>query len=254
MKKTISVLIASMLLTALSANASAADYIFNAQNKDDFYRSTTYEDVYGSAYNYGGQNVTDFATTSLLPGIISPTPETASASDPGVVIIDTSLSYGLYDNGAPISVPSEITSYPSQQKPALTPTSGLKRSDGSIGTLVIPSLSINMKVYEGTTSTSMSKGVGHFAETSGWSGNIGLCGHNRNSRYVIGPIKDLKIGDTIEYSTTLGTRCYAVTFVGTISVTDWSYLSPSADNRITIITCLADQPTLRVCVQAVEKR
>ena len=250
MKKTISVFIAVMLIAALSVNASAADYTFNAQDSDDFYRPTNYEDVYGSTYNYGGQNVTDFHSTSLLPGIISPTPETASTG----FIVDTSTAYGIYGSKAPTGGPSEFISNTTPQETAFTPASELKRSDGSIGTLVIPSLSINMKVYDGTTSTSMSKGVGHFAETSGWSGNIGLCGHNRNSRYVIGSVKDLKIVDAIEYGTKLGTRRYAVTSVGTISVTDWSYLNPTADNRITIITCLANQPSLRVCVQAVEKR
>jgi sortase A len=69
---------------------------------------------------------------------------------------------------------------------------------------------------------------------------------------VIGSIKDLNIGDTITYTTIYGTRTYAVTLVKTISNTDWSYLQTTSDNRITLTTCLADQPTKRVCVQAVE--
>ena len=44
-----------------------------------------------------------------------------------------------------------------------------------------------------------------------------------------------------------------MTFVGIISNTDWSYLQPTSDNRITITTCLAGYPELRVCVQAAEK-
>jgi len=161
------------------------------------------------------------------------------------------LPYGVYDYGALVCSPSDFTSTISWET-AFTPASDLIRSDGSIGTLIIPSLSINMKAYEGTASSSMAKGVGHFTETSGWLGNVGLCGHNRNSRYVIGSIKNLKIGEIIDYSTVLGTRRYTVTFVGTISATDWSYLAPTPDNRITLITCLSNQPTLRVCVQAIE--
>ena len=98
------------------------------------------------------------------------------------------------------------------------------------------------------------KGVGHFTSTSAWNGNIGLCGHNRGSNYNIGSIKDLDIGDTIRYETSLGTRTYAVSSVEIIDWTDWSYLNGTTDNRITIITCLADQPTKRVCVQGVEVR
>lgn len=88
--------------------------------------------------------------------------------------------------------------------------------------------------------------------TSAWEGNIGLCGHNRGSSHNIGAIKDLEIGDTIRYQTSLGTRTYAVSSVKIIDWTDWSYLNSTSDNRITIITCLANQPTKRVCVQGIE--
>ncbi|MFQ8761443.1 MAG: sortase [Intestinimonas sp.] len=64
--------------------------------------------------------------------------------------------------------------------------------------------------------------------------------------------KDLEIGDTIRYQTSLGTRTYAVSSVKIIDWTDWSYLNSTSDNRITIITCLANQPTKRVCVQGIE--
>ena len=77
--------------------------------------------------------------------------------------------------------------------------------------------------------------------------------HNRGSAYSIGTIKDLEIGDTITYTTVYGTRTYAVSYVGTISSTDWSRLQATADNRLTITTCLANQPSKRVVVQAVEK-
>lgn len=128
----------------------------------------------------------------------------------------------------------------------------MERKDGSIGTLKIPSLNINMKVWEGETRASMAKGLGHYSSTSGWDGNIGVCGHNRGAKYNIGSIRNLEIGDTITYSTVYGTRTYAVILVRTISDSDWSYLQATADNRITITTCLADRPSKRVCVQAVE--
>ena len=69
---------------------------------------------------------------------------------------------------------------------------------------------------------------------------------------MIGSIKDLNIGDTITYTTVYGTRTYAVETVEIIDSTDWSYLQSTADNRVTLTTCLADQPSKRVCVQAVE--
>jgi len=75
---------------------------------------------------------------------------------------------------------------------------------------------------------------------------------NRGAKYNIGSIRNLEIGDNITYSTVYGTRTYAVILVKTISDSDWSYLQATADNRITITTCLANQPSKRVCVQAEE--
>jgi len=58
---------------------------------------------------------------------------------------------------------------------------------------------------------------------------------------------------TITYTTVYGTRTYEVSYIGTIASTDWSRLQATADNRITITTCLANQPEKRVVVQAIEK-
>ena len=243
---------AAMLSLALPAHA--ADYSFTTTAPQDYYGDTSYEEVYGSQYNYGGPNVVDF-----LDPLAEGAPAASSAG---------SLEYGLSDgsgglyadstgSGFPVewmeSPASAITATPSvSTTTSFTDAGGMTRSDGSIGTLVIPSLGIRYKAYEGTDSATMHKGVGHFPSTSAWNGNIGLCGHNRGSRHSIGSIKDLKVGDTIQYETSSGTRTYSVSYVGTIEWTDWSYLNATRDNRITIITCLADQPTKRVCVQATE--
>ena len=56
----------------------------------------------------------------------------------------------------------------------------------------------------------------------------------------------------ITYTTVYGTRTYQVTMVKTIANNDWSYLQGTVDNRITLTTCLANQPAKRICVQAVE--
>jgi LPXTG-site transpeptidase (sortase) family protein len=135
---------------------------------------------------------------------------------------------------------------------AYTPVGELLRSDGSLGTLEIPSLSISVRVYEGTDGAALSKGVGHFEDSSAWLGNVCIAGHNRGAKYNIGEIKNLKIGDIVTYGTSFGTRRCAVSFVGTVSNTDLSYLSATRDNRITLVTCLADRPELRVVVQAKE--
>lgn len=243
------------LTAALSVNAFAADYDFETGMDTEYYPSTSYEDAYGSAYNYGGPNLVDYQIPELPYGSFSTTQTGVmeKALLPGLQqTVSTSISgeYGLSDGIYDLSSGSTATVKPSV--PAYTSIDGMERKDGSIGTLKISSLNINMKVWEGETSTSMAKGLGHYSSTSGWDGNVGVCGHNRGAKYTIGRIKNLKAGDTITYTTIYGTRTYEVVLVKTISSSDWSYLQATTDNRITITTCLANQPSKRVCVQAVE--
>ena len=241
-------------MAALSVGTFAADYSFETGAGTEYYPATSYADTYGAAYNYGGPNPVDYQIPELPYGVSGTTQigimeknylpglqQNAGTSISG----EYGISGGLYDFPATAAPP--VLSVP-----AYTGVDGMERKDGSIGTLKIPSLNINMKVWEGETNTSMAKGLGHYSSTSGWDGNVGICGHNRGAKYNIGRIRNLEIGDTITYSTVYGTRTYAVILVKTISDSDWSYLQATADNRITITTCLADRPSKRVCVQAVE--
>lgn len=240
----------------LAAPAYASDYKFTTKAPQDYYGSTSYEEVYGSQYNYEGPNVVDFLDP-LADG--APTASNAGSLKYGL----SGDSGGIYPDSTGSAFPVEwmespataITpNYSAGPSAGFTDVGSVTRSDGSVGTLVIPKLGIRFNAYEGTDSAAMSKGVGHFPSTSAWQGNIGLCGHNRGAKHNIGNIKNLKIGDTIQYETPLGTRTYAVSYVGTIDWTDWSYLEASADNRITLITCLENQPAKRVVVQAMEVR
>lgn len=241
-------------MAALSVGTFAADYSFETGAGTEYYPATSYGDTYGTAYNFGGPNPVDYQIPELPYGVSGTTQigimeknylpglqQNAGTSISG----EYGISGGLYDFPATAAPP--VLSVP-----AYTGVDGMERKDGSIGTLKIPSLNINMKVWEGETRASMAKGLGHYSSTSGWDGNIGVCGHNRGAKYNIGSISNLEIGDTITYSTVYGTRTYAVILVRTISDSDWSYLQATADNRITITTCLADRPSKRVCVQAVE--
>ena len=63
-----------------------------------------------------------------------------------------------------------------------------------------------------------------------------------------------KVGDTVTYKTNQGTKIYEVKTVMTIASDDYSFLNEMGDNCVTMITCIANQPSLRLCVQAVEIR
>lgn len=132
-------------------------------------------------------------------------------------------------------------------------TSSLYTSNGTLGTLAIPSIGLQVAIYEGTDDTALSMGTGHFTSTSIWDGNVALAGHNRGVTNHFGEIHNLDIGDTITLQTTLGTREYEVYSVRMISSTDVSVLNPSSENIITLITCVMDNPDYRWCVQGIAK-
>jgi sortase A len=87
-------------------------------------------------------------------------------------------------------------------------TSDLYYSGDYLGTLKIPSLNVNVKIYQGTTSTQLAKGAGHFTNTSIWDGNVCVAAHNRGTNSYFGQIHNLNVGDTITLTTKLGTRTY----------------------------------------------
>lgn len=243
----------------MPVHAQGADYSFTTEAPADYYPSSSYEDVYGSRYNYGGPNIVDFQIPELEYGAFSST-QTGIMEKvrlPGLqetVAVGSGSGYGYgVGDGLPVytDIPG-LNDVPVVEQVAYTSVKGMERSDGSIGTLKVPSLGINMKVWEGETTESMRKGLGHYSSTSAWDGNVGICGHNRGAKYVIGDIKDMDSGDLITYTTIYGTRTYAVTSVKIIASDDWSNLQATSDNRITLTTCLANQPEKRICVQAVQ--
>ncbi|MBR0311090.1 MAG: class D sortase [Oscillospiraceae bacterium] len=129
-------------------------------------------------------------------------------------------------------------------------TSDLYYSGGYLATLKIPTIGVNVKVYQGTDSTALAKGAGHFEETSIWDGRVAIAGHNRGANCYFGQLHTLAIGDRITLTTKLGTRTYAVIGVEKVSETDRSGLAVSSENLLTLYTCVRDQSSYRWCVTA----
>ena len=132
-----------------------------------------------------------------------------------------------------------------------TETGSLLYADGTLGILKVPKLGLNAKVYEGENN--LEKGVGHFTDTAVFTGNVAIAGHNRGVNSYFCEIHNLKAGDEIIYTTKLGTKKYAVTSVRKINAADFSFLRETQDNRLTLITCVKNEPNFRWCVQAIEK-
>ena len=121
--------------------------------------------------------------------------------------------------------------------------------------LEIPKINLKASIQEGTTKEIMDDYIGHFEDTSKDLGNIGLAAHNRGykNNYFEG-LKKLKEGDEILYYYNGILRKYIVIEHCIIKDIDWSYLENTQENRITLITCVENEPEYRRCVQGIEKK
>ena len=58
--------------------------------------------------------------------------------------------------------------------------------------------------------------------------------------------------ENITYKTNFFTRKYKVDNIQTILETDWNLLKETDQNKLTLITCIANKKLQRLCVQATE--
>lgn len=119
-----------------------------------------------------------------------------------------------------------------------------------IGTINIEKIGFNGLIYKGTSLDTLSKGVGHFENTPYLEGNVCLAAHNSSQYWA--KLHTLEIGDKIFYTSFLGSKEYKVIDISQIGENDWSKLSNTEENILTLITCVKGKPTLRLCVQALE--
>jgi sortase A len=245
--------LALCLMLTVCTPALAADYTFEGQAGSGYAESTSVDYVYmadgGAQSNENhSKDAVQIPPAFGVGGIYALNAIGASTNmNPGSAVIGGGMI--VY----PGSVDAPMTQTATAQATAFTEvTGGLYYSDGSLGKLSIPALGLTVGIYEGTDSAALAKGAGHFSETSIWDGNVALAGHNRGVNCHFGEIHTLSIGDAITLTTALGTRTYAVTSVAKVSVTDREALTASAENRITLYTCVRNRSELRWCVQAVE--
>lgn len=129
----------------------------------------------------------------------------------------------------------------------------IKHND-SIGTLTIPDILLdNAPIKESVELSTLSEAIGHFTSTSLYSGNVGLASHNGGGKGdYFKNLNKVKEGSEIYYQTDFGVRRYIVKTIAIIDETDWSYLQETEDNRITLITCVENEPEYRRCIQGIE--
>lgn len=243
-----------MLCALCVGQASALEYTMEAPDDYLFGRPTSDDTI----YEWEDPNVDRSKNTALIPpGFGTPTSYLPGSGDP----LTPNLIPSALDGGGLVSQTGSVN-YPvidtgnggsSGQDVGYTAvTSDLYYSGGYLASLKIPSIGVNVKVYEGTGTTPLAKGAGHFTDTSIWDGNVCIPAHNRGAHAQFGKIHTLSAGDRVTLTTKLGTRTYEVTSVSKILETDTSGLTATTGNQITLYTCVANQPAYRWMVRAVE--
>jgi len=119
-----------------------------------------------------------------------------------------------------------------------------------IGVIRIDAIGFEGLIYEGTDSSTLEKGVGHIESSAYLEGNVCLAAHNTKKFWA--KLHTLKEGDTISYISFLGSKEYFVDNIQVIDEADWTLLENTEENKLTLITCILNNPTLRLCVQASE--
>lgn len=122
-----------------------------------------------------------------------------------------------------------------------------------LGILTIDKIGLKAVVKEGSDNITLKNYIGHIENTAIYDGNIALAGHNRGNKYsYFARLNELEEGDIVIYKTKFYTRQYKVNSIKAIFETDLSVLENTEENKITMITCIANKKNQRLCVQATE--
>lgn len=258
MKKILTFALAVSMMASLAASASALEYSIAPPKDFDFGGDTSIEVIHtadgGAMRNedvsknaalippaFGSEsmnalNTGEYLTPNLAPGGMPASGSVIGGGASGGVTPGSTVSGGNYQ---PSVLFTEVTN-------------DLYYKNSSLGRLEIPTLGLSVRIYQGTDSKTLVKGVGHFEDTSIWEGNVCLAAHNRGANSYFGQLHTLDIGDRIKLTTKLGTRTYKVTDVFKVSETDRSGLADSGENMLTLYTCVRNQRDQRWCVIAAE--
>jgi len=107
---------------------------------------------------------------------------------------------------------------------------------GLVGRVEIPRLRLSAVIFEGTDEPVLSQGVGHLTGSAlpGPAGNVVLAGH-RDSFFRA--LRNIRKGDTVEVTTTQGSRSYTIETTRIIEPTEVSVLEPTRAPTLTLVTC-----------------
>ena len=106
----------------------------------------------------------------------------------------------------------------------------------AVAVLTIPSLKLEVPVFEGDDEISLNRGAGLVAGMGhpDTGGNVGIAGH-RDGYFRV--LKDIRVGDTIEIRTRLKLHRYRVTNIDIVDKDDTRLLADTDLPGVTLVTC-----------------
>ncbi len=114
-----------------------------------------------------------------------------------------------------------------------------------VGLLQIPRIGVDKVIVEGTSTTDLRQGPGHYGIAGqgpvtplpGQAGNVGIAGHRTTYGAPFYNLNELAPGDPIVITTIQGVFTYEVTTSLVVSPSDVSVMAPSATPELTLTTC-----------------
>ena len=188
MKKILTFALAVSMMASLAASASALEYSIAPPKDFDFGGDTSIEVIHtadgGAMKNadmsknatlippaFGSESMNALHTGEYLTPNLAPGGIPAS----GAVIGGSAATVVTPGSASGVVTPGSTVNGGSSYQPAVLftdVTSGLYYKNGSLGRLEIPTLDLSVRIYQGTDSKTLAKGVGHFKDTSIWEGKM----------------------------------------------------------------------------------
>jgi sortase A len=123
--------------------------------------------------------------------------------------------------------PNRVTAY----KDSLT-----EKKDLPLALLRIPSINLEVPIFDGTDDLTLNRGIGRIEGTAriGETGNIGLAGHRDG---FFRGLKDIHLGDSVELVLPGRTENYLIEQTQIVTPEDTQVLAQTAAPTITLVTC-----------------
>jgi sortase A len=111
-----------------------------------------------------------------------------------------------------------------------------EKKDLPLGLLRIPSLHLEVPIFDGTDEVTLNRGIGRIEGTSriDGNGNIGLAGHRDGFFRVL---KDIQLGDSVELVLSDKTEKFGVDQTQIVTPDDTQVLAQTLTPTLTLVTC-----------------